>query len=34
MQVVYLLIGFEPRELKHKGVIEVSRTLIGKEAGA
>ncbi len=30
MQVVYSLIRFEPRELKHRGVIEVSRILTAK----
>ena len=28
MQIVYWLIRFEPRDLKHKGVMEVSRILI------
>lgn len=30
MQLVYYLIKFEPRELKHKGVIEVSKALVGR----
>lgn len=30
MQLVYYLIKFEPRDLKHKGVIEVSKVLVGK----
>ena len=30
MQLVYYLIKFEPRDLKHKGVIEVSKALVGK----
>ena len=31
MQIVYSLIRFEPRDLKHKGVIEVSKMLIKGE---
>lgn len=31
MQIVYSLIRFEPRELKHRGVIEVSRILTAKQ---
>ncbi|MBQ7433813.1 MAG: hypothetical protein IJV50_10220 [Lachnospiraceae bacterium] len=31
MQFVYLLIQFEPRDLKHKSVIEVSRAIAGKK---
>jgi uncharacterized membrane protein YczE len=31
MQVVYSLIHFEPRELKHRSVIEVSRILNAKQ---
>ncbi len=30
MQIVYNLLHFEPRELKHRGVVEVSRVLISK----
>ena len=30
MQLVYYPIKFEPRELKHKGVIEVSKALVGR----
>lgn len=30
MQLVYYLIKFEPRDLKHKGVVEVSKVLVGK----
>ena len=31
MQLVYMVIRFEPRELKHKGVIEVSKMLFCDE---
>ncbi|MBQ8085701.1 MAG: hypothetical protein IJ232_06310 [Lachnospiraceae bacterium] len=30
MQFVYTLIKFEPREIKHKGVMEVTRMMLGK----
>lgn len=30
MQLVYSLIGFEPRMLKHKGLIETTKHLLGK----
>ena len=30
MQMVYSVIKFEPRELKHKDVVEVSRVILGK----
>ena len=30
MQLVYMLIKFEPRNLKHKGVLEVTRMMLKK----
>ena len=34
MHVVYTLIRFEPREIRHRGVIEVTRELIGSRVGS
>ena len=31
MQIVYNLLHFEPRELKHRGVVEVSRLLASRQ---
>lgn len=31
MQLVYTIIKFEPRELKHKSIVEVSAALVGKK---
>ncbi|MCR4590675.1 MAG: hypothetical protein K5668_07635 [Lachnospiraceae bacterium] len=31
MQIVYSLMHFEPRDLKHRGVLEISRILAGRE---
>lgn len=31
MQLVYSLIHFEPREVKHRDVIEVTRELLGNQ---
>ncbi len=32
MQIVYSIIRFEPRDLKHRGIVEISRLLVSKEA--
>lgn len=31
MQIVYSIIHFEPRDLHHRGILEISRMFIGKE---